>query len=303
MSSVRKPNPSYSSTKIRDTLPHNDYRQPYSAELPIVVMAADRGRTVCAIERLPGWLHFDAYSLVISGIPSALGTVRIKASATNGKDIVSYLFQLGISEPVSRFGYVDPDTGEWVDRPEELGSVEVSLDEAHPRDKSTAQRIINGALNLHAAGRISDAELIAATRFHDDWIRGTGHPLRASEIRFLGVSPGGASASDGIATSTLDAQTRYREACAEIGVGSTDRLMLFAVAGHSISATASLIAADHASRAADRLTRGLHKLCTPTRQDLSGLLVGDLERLGAHYQKVDSAPDARRRKLVNDGRS
>ena len=145
------------------------------------------------------------------------------------------------SKPTSaRFGHADTRTGAWIGRPQELGSDAVALDADHPLELTTVARVQSGVLALLQAKRITGSQAAAASRYADDWSRGTGHPLRASEARFLGVSLGGAASSDGVPVSVLDAATRHREASAAIGQSATARLLAYACLGTSLSAAARL---------------------------------------------------------------
>lgn len=174
--------------------------------------------------------------------------------------------------PPERFGAIDPKSGAWLGRPQSLEDAEVAMDPDRPREKSRVQRVASAVDALWRGRAIGDAERDAAYRWHRDWSRGTGHPLRASEARFLGVSLGGAADAEGISTATLDAATRHREACAAVGPAAAERLVLFCCMDVSLRAAAALLDADGRR---------------VSRNDISGMLIADLERLAQHYAAVD----------------
>lgn len=202
-------------------------------------------------------------------------------SATRNPIPVKSANQSIIDKPTAaRFGTLDRKSGEWRGRPQQLGSDEVILDPQQPKDTSKVARILTGVLSLRQSNKISDAAVVAASRWHADWSRGTGHPLRASEARFLGVSLGGAASSDGIPCGQLDAATRHRQAAQAVGKKSTERLLAYICLDLSLKAAAAILGV--------------------SRQDLGGALISDLERLVEHYHEVDSGKLARDRQRTAD---
>ncbi|HWL81651.1 MAG TPA: hypothetical protein VNR89_11900 [Roseomonas sp.] len=72
-----------------------------------------------------------------------------------------------LPETEHRFGGLDRH-GRWTGHPQEVGEDQVALDRDQPRDLSKIRRIRSGVLSLFQAGKLSDAHLAAADRWHAD---------------------------------------------------------------------------------------------------------------------------------------
>jgi hypothetical protein len=135
----------------------------------------------------------------------SIGDFRMSAPARKTKS-TKPLSDRDIGAP-ERCGHIDAATGPWMGHPSELTIDLIALDKSRPDDLSKVNRIQSGALALHQSGRITDGQLVAADRWHDNWSVGTGHPLQTSPMRFLGVSLGGTGAADGLPLQMLGAAT------------------------------------------------------------------------------------------------
>jgi hypothetical protein len=133
------------------------------------------------------------------------------------------------------------------------------------------QSVRSGVMQLRAAGRIGDAEVVASERWYRDYALAI-HGAKDSAIEGSGGSPDGA----GVATlAAVDANRKAREA---IGQRGETLLIAFVAEGLSLSKIAKQIGAD--------------------RKELAGEVRGSLIRLAEHYQAADTR---QRERAVSSG--
>jgi hypothetical protein len=279
MSAIRKSKPANIDWETPVTLEAR-LEIPWIATLPVpwfsALPPAHEGKAfvseaVYSVSGLPRWMTWTSETRTLRGTPTVAGQHRIKVCAECEGVQLASVITINVLAPAGRFGIPDASTGTWIGHPQESTTGDVVLDKAHPDDKTRVTRIQSGAIALHQSGRITDAQLATAGMWYDNWSIGTGHPLRASPMRFLGVSLGGAASADGVPVRQLDAATRHREAVAAVGKAGTERLMAFVCEGSSLQAAAKILGVG--------------------RQDLSAQVIADLERLTEFYDSVMKAKD------------
>ena len=139
------------------------------------------------------------------------------------------------------------------------------------------QRLDSGLQQLRRTDKISDREVVAATRWRGDY------ELGACGARDPEKSGSGGGV-DGYNISAIDALTRYRSAKASVGLFGDSLLIAFVSDGLSLNAIARSLESERlAAEKAGLRTGGVW-----SRQDLTGALVVVLTRLGEHYAEIDA---------------
>jgi len=125
------------------------------------------------------------------------------------------------------------------------------------------QRVLSGLLQLEKGGRVGQAEMAAGLRWRRDYelgVMGGRSPdarSGAGDVRLLLIE------------GSVDAMTRYRQACQDVGMLGDAMLRAYVAEGLSL--------------------RQIHVRLPPgtDREALGEVLVATLERLALHYAEVD----------------